>query len=91
MQKICSKCDEEFESERGKPGLGNVCPRCLETIRQEQGARQVAEAERRHKLLTASLRSNARHREDERKHDIELDRMGFKRVLGRKFTVSVPK
>ena len=51
MQKICSKCDEEFESERGKPGLGNVCPRCLETIRQEQGARQVAEAERRHKLL----------------------------------------
>ena len=86
----CSVCEEEFELLPGKPGRATVCPRCSEPNPEER-VRQQAAADARHKSLTASVRSNARHREEERKHDIELDRLGFKKVPGKKFTAKGPK
>jgi len=90
MKKTCKECGEEFELLPGKPGFANVCPNCS-VAPPEQTARQIAEAERLRKSLTTSVRTNEKHRTEERQHDIALERRGFKKVPGRKFTVRVPK
>jgi hypothetical protein len=69
---------------RASRGFANVCPKCSEQSPEER-ARQLADAESRHKSLTASVRTNERNREEERKHDLALKRLGYKRV--KKFTI----
>jgi hypothetical protein len=72
MKKMtCSKCGDEFDLLPGKPGFANVCPKCSVQSPEER-ERKVAEEERKHKLYAASVRSNSRHGEEERKHDLAL-------------------
>lgn len=90
MKKTCKECGEEFELLPNKPGLATVCPRCSEPT-EERRKRQVAAEQQRHTSLSVSVRKNAKHREEERQHDIKLGRMGFVRVPGKSFKVRVPK
>jgi hypothetical protein len=90
MKKMtCSQCVEKFELLPGKPGRSNVCPRCS-VPSPEQRARQLADAERRHKSLVAAVQSNAHHHELERKSDLNLMRLGFERVPGSRTYPKLP-
>src|ERR1035441_1416013 len=83
MKKTCKECGCEFNVFPTKPDA-EFCSICIETLVREQKARQAAAAAQNSKSLTASMRTNTKHREEERKHKAKLDQMGFRVV--RRFT-----
>jgi uncharacterized Zn finger protein (UPF0148 family) len=87
----CTKCEEDFDSPPGKLGPATVCPKCVSDILREQEARQISDAELQHKLHSASVKTNKRIREFDRKSDLATEALGYKRVAGKRILVEFPK
>jgi hypothetical protein len=73
----------------GKPGFVSVCPSCTQSP--EASARKAADGDRQHREWAAASRDYSRKLERTRTSDLVLESLGFVKVLGKSFTVMVPK